>query len=265
MNITYYGYIYKTIIHTTEGIRIYIGQHKWNKYPEIDLNYWGTGTKILDWLKKHYKVTQGRFVDINIVDKNILQREILAWAKNKEQLDNLEKEFIQPHLNKEYCWNLVDGGSTPIWTEEARLHLSNALKGKKVSEETRKKLGRAFKGKKQSPEAIKARTKTFKGKKHSKLWCQHIKDGLKGKVGKPCSEETKEKLRAINKGKVLSKEHREKISKAHKGKTHTEEYKKKRSLRQLGTKLYNNGKIHKWAKEWPGEGWVLGKINKKNY
>lgn len=40
---------------------------------------------------------------------------------------------------------------------------------------------------------------------------------------------------------------------------------KKRSLQQLGTKLYNNGKIYKWAKEWPGEGWVLGKINKKNY
>ena len=224
----YYGYIYKTIVHTSEGIKIYIGQHKWNKYPEVDLNYWGTGTKILDWLKKHYKVTRGRFVDINIVDKNILQREILAWAKNKEQLDNLEKEFIQPHLAKDYCWNLVDGGSTPTWTKEAKLHLSQAQKGKKLSKETRKKISKALKGRKQSPEFIKKRTKNFKGKKHSIEWCQHISIATKGKSHKPLSKETKEKLSKLNKGKKLTEEHKQKIAKANKGKKHTNEYKKKR-------------------------------------
>jgi len=51
------------------------------------------------------------------------------------------------------------------------------------------------------------------------------KKGNKYMLGKPRSEETKNKLSVANKGKILTEEHRQKISEAKKGKVFSEEHK----------------------------------------
>lgn len=65
--------------------------------------------------------------------------------------------------------------------------------------------------------------------------------GNKNGLGKPCSEEKKEKIRSAQIGKTLSKEHREAISKAKKGKTHkslNEESRKKIADAHVKTPVY---------------------------
>lgn len=65
--------------------------------------------------------------------------------------------------------------------------------------------------------------------------------GNKNGLGKPCSDEKKEKIRIAQAGKQLSKEHREAISKAKKGKTHkplNEESRKKIADAHYKTPIY---------------------------
>lgn len=65
--------------------------------------------------------------------------------------------------------------------------------------------------------------------------------GNKNGLGKPCSEEKKEKIRAAQIGKTLSKEHRKAISKAKKGKTHkplNKESRKKIADKHIKTPVY---------------------------
>ena len=115
-------------------------------------------------------------------------------------------------------------------SEEAKIKLSLANKGKKLSEETRKKLSEVQKGKKMSEEAKRKIAEGNKGKKYM--------------LGKHHSEEAKRKISEGNKGKKRSEEAKRKIA----------EYRK-------GCHWFNNGIITVQAKSCP-EGFVRGRIKR---
>ena len=107
----YYGYIYKITIPTSNGDRYYYGKHKWNKYPQIDLRYWGSGRKISNWIKKYFG-TNKRSNCLNIVqaEKIGLKQEIIIWCKTQEELDQKEYEIVSKEIKNPLCWNLDMGG-----------------------------------------------------------------------------------------------------------------------------------------------------------
>ena len=116
--------------------------------------------------------------------------------------------------------NMTDGGEGAcglVPSEETRLKMSLARKGKPFSDETRLKMSLARKGKSLSEE-------------HR----EKLSQAKKGKRREPHSDETRLKISQANKGKPqakkgksLSDETRLKMSQANKGKTHSEEAKQK--------------------------------------
>lgn len=107
----YYGYIYKITIPTSDGNRYYYGKHKWNKYPQIDTHYWGSGKKISNWIKKHFGPNK-RSNNLNIIqaEKIGLKQEAIIWCKTQEELDQKEYEIISKEIKSPLCWNLDMGG-----------------------------------------------------------------------------------------------------------------------------------------------------------
>jgi len=121
--------------------------------------------------------------------------EILAETDSKEDLDRLEKKYIKEYNSfvNQNGYNMTEGGEGSIPTEEARLNMSMAKKGRKLSEEHIAKMRAALKGKKLSEEHKAKTSATLKGRSRP--------------------EETKAKISAAHKGKKLSEEHRKKLSK----------------------------------------------------
>lgn len=173
-----YGYIYK--ITCTAGSfsgRFYIGQRRWSGDIEKD-KYKGSGKLINDYYKKH---------------PNEYTKEVLAIAESREELNQLEKDFIAPHLNTQDCLNVREGGNHDYdYT---------------ASEETRAKLSRALKG----------RT----------CWCKGMKLWYSARRGVRLSEETRRKISnskmgqsSPRKGVHLSDETKAKLSASHKGRSY---------------------------------------------
>lgn len=139
----------------------------------------------------------------------------------------------------EYKKKMSEVGKGRFVSEETRLKISAANKGKKrspefclmigkiqkgrtVSEETRKKLSEAKKGHIVLVETREKISETNKGKKRSEDFCKRLREV---NIGRPCSEETRKKMSKANKGKPqlwhkdipLSEETRRKISESHQG------------------------------------------------
>jgi len=93
-------------------------------------------------------------------------------------------------------------------SEESKLKMSKTQKGKKLSEESKLKMSEARKGKKLSDETKIKMSEARKGKK--------LSDETKIKMRKPKTEESKLKMSEARKGIVFSKEHKEKLSEAKK-------------------------------------------------
>lgn len=106
-----YGYIYKTTIMNPASelyLHYYIGQKAASNVVE---SYYGSGPT----LKKYFKSVAKR-VKCNKLHKDEaialgLQREILAWANTREELDELEARYVNSELNNCYCLNKMTGGS----------------------------------------------------------------------------------------------------------------------------------------------------------
>lgn len=89
-----YGYVYRT--KNSETGRAYIGQHKSKK---LNSNYLGSGKLITRSIKKY--------------GKNIFKLEVLAFARSKKEIDQIEKEYIALHrvlMGKYEVYNVSDGG-----------------------------------------------------------------------------------------------------------------------------------------------------------
>jgi hypothetical protein len=72
---------------------VYFGQHQ---TEFLDDNYTGSGKLICRYINKH---------------PNDYYKEIIKFYNSQEELNKAEYELIHPHLGKDYCMNLVEGGS----------------------------------------------------------------------------------------------------------------------------------------------------------
>ena len=161
--------------------------------------------------------------------------EHIIFAENltESEANQMERRLIAlyktnccRYKNPEYGYNMTDGGDghrgwTP--TEESRINMSNAQKGKKLSEEHKRKISLSEKGKRLSEEHKEKIGKVHRGKFVSEETRKKISQAKKGKPspnkGKPMSEEQKEKCREIHKRENLSEETLRKMSESAKNKS----------------------------------------------
>ena len=175
-----FGYIYKTT-NLING-KIYVGQHKTDTF---DKYYKGSGQLLTRAFKKY--------------GKSNFACEVLATAETKEELNILETYWIAElnTMDTLVGYNLTEGGEGTVGyvhTDEAKLKMSTAKKGKSLSPEHCKAIGRAS-------------------------------------LGRTLSEEAKAKLRAANLGRKVSEETKQKLRDAHKRnpRNFDEEYRRKLS------------------------------------
>ena len=162
-----YGYVY-LITNKLNGMK-YVGLRS---SPVFDENYWGSGVRVINAIKKH--------------GKENFEREILHWCRTPEELR--EKE-LQEHVERgvadsEEYYNIMEG-SSPILRGE-----KNGFYGRTHSQESREKISRANSG----------RVVPLEEK-------QKVKDFWESPEG----EKLKRQLSESRKGKTLSSEHRQKI------------------------------------------------------
>ena len=176
-----FGYIYK-ITHIPSG-RYYIGQHK---SPVFDKSYWGKGCVIKQLYRKH--------------PKEEFTREILVWAKDYDELNRLESEYVNNEVLKDpKCINLKTGGDVWKFTDESKQKMAESHVGKPLSEEHKRKISTALSGRTLSEEHKRKLSIYHTGKGHTvetrrKLSISHMGHSPSNK-GVPHSEETKAKLR----------------------------------------------------------------------
>ena len=223
-------FIYKTTCIITN--KFYIGMHGTNN---IDDGYYGSGTILRKSIQKHG------------IENHI--REVLEYAKNREELCIAEKRIIQLYKGDPLCTNLADGGiGGPTMlgknhSNTSKNKISNSLKGRKHTEETKKKIGEASKGRtfkltdetKKHLSAIKKGIPSkLKGVERSEETKKKISDAAKNrpyKKRKPMSEETKLKIGNENKRRTLTEAQKMVLSVAHTNKIVSEETKLKLSLK----------------------------------
>lgn len=143
--------------------------------------------------------------------------QIMANGLTLKEADWLEQYLISYyHSNEsEYGYNISAGGKgvKGHMSEEQKLHISAATKGRVKSELERKRLLEAFKGRSVSKESVEKRANSNRGKKRSEEQRKHISEGLKGRklspehvekyrqrmLGIKMSESSKQKNRESNK------------------------------------------------------------------
>ena len=180
-----HGYIYK-ITHIPSG-RYYIGQ-KCGDDPMGD-GYMGSGAAWKQILKSH--------------DKFEFRKEVLMFAKDQEELNEFEQEYIgNLYKTDKLCKNLTAGGG--------------GISGYTFSEELKQKLSDSHKGQKPWNKGIKMDYSPRKGAKLSERTRQKLSESHKGlpspRKGAKLSEETKRKLSESHKGNTMPEETRRKIS-----------------------------------------------------
>ena len=222
-----YYYTYMIYINNPESSlygKVYYGQHSTNNLND---GYIGSGKIVKNYIKKY---PDGYY------------RKILQFYSSAEELDKAENELIKPHLGKEYCLNLCDGGG--VFTING--HGRN--KGKHFSEETKKKLSNTIKNKCASGEII-VWNKDKKGLQHhseetkQKMSLLH-KGENNGMYNKKHTEESKQKMSEAQKNREhgpISEVHKQALINSHLGKHLSEETKRKQSASLKGRTAWNKG------------------------
>lgn len=203
--------------------RIYIHQNKLNGKCYVGQTVrtpkyrWGEDGKGYSSQHKFYNAIQ-KYGWNNF--KHIL---LTTIYNNQEDLDNAEQYYIEDLDSVENGYNCKSGGhGGSKFSEETKKKMSEAKKGKKGrahSEESKRKISEAQKGKTwytnneldglyfegEQPEGW------LPGQSISRrAACSKVK---KGKHNHACSEETKNKLSAINKGKIIPEYVKQKLRK----------------------------------------------------
>lgn len=230
---TKYSYIYK-VTNIVNG-KAYIGQSV-DPIKRINqhIRYSGSGSYLVHYAVEKYGVENFLF-------------EVIKSEVPIEQINEIEIQCIKEHNCKSPLgYNLTDGGEGTIGvSDETRMKLSRAGKGRILSEETKQKMSIAQKlsytdeRKEKMRNIALSRIEKIREESRNRVW----KDESRKKVsdarkGKPLSEEHKEKLRQAKLGKpgnrlgktaseetrqklrnrVYSDELRKKMSNSHKGK-----------------------------------------------
>ena len=141
--------------------------------------------------------------------------EIVIETNDNERINKVEEQLIALWnlTSNKYGYNIKEGGKNGKHSEESKMKMSEAKKGKLKSEEHRKKLSEVNKGKHLSEETRKKMSEVRKGKPRSEETRKKLSEAKKGNK---ISEETRKKISEVNKGKHLSEETRKKISEARK-------------------------------------------------
>ena len=230
-----YKYCYKiTLTKSSLKGKIYFGQHITN---DLNDGYKGSGRKLRDY----YKIYPDGYI-----------KEIVSFHNTIKELDKVEYDLIHPHLGKDYCLNLIEGGHVNRMCDELKQKLSNSLKGKTTwmkgkchTEETRQKISNILKEKYKNNEI------------KTNCWCKGktLSDETKQKMGESrkkyysthsVSEETRKKLSKVWKGKHRSEETKRKLSEKLKGFKMPDEAKQKISEYNIGRPSYIKGKHKVW-------------------
>ena len=156
----------------------------------------------------------------NKMNKMSHYTETIFFSELYSDLPNIEKIVIKNFRDLGFeVLNLTDGGEGTLGytykkTDEAKMKLSKALKGRVVSEETRKKLSMVSKGRIPSDETRKklseSNSKNMLGKHHSEKSKRIMRDLKIGKYdgdnnpmyGKYHSEKTKNKMSKLAKNRM---------------------------------------------------------------
>lgn len=139
-----YGYIY--IIYFTDPRshlynHYYIGQKKYN-IKESLTNQDGP---------YYYHGSSHRAIKEYWPFYSLHEKKILSWAYSKEELDELEALFINPHLNDPLCINMIPGGTGGSMkgkkmSQNFCQKQKESQKGHEVKQETRKKISETHLG-----------------------------------------------------------------------------------------------------------------------
>lgn len=199
-----------------------------------------------------------------------------------EKLDKEEKRLIDKYktINREFGYNLKDGGNRPKFSKESREKMSKSRIGKysgenhynygkhrseetkkkisdghlglKHSEEAKQKIGNYWRGRKKGP--MKEETKLMlskksKGRPPHKNALSNLLNMAKKRIGTHLSEETRVKISKAHMGMKNSEETRRKLSMALSGKNHplfgtirSEETRRKIGLKRKGQKHTDEAK-----------------------
>lgn len=227
-----YGYIYKISL---DDVVIYVGQHKQSKFDE---NYFGSGVRIKNYIKKH--------------GKSNLKCQVLEWCDSKEELNFAEIYWIET-LSKEYhLWNIAKGGYLyPLefkteeevndiisrmsigvkewWTEERRHEKSLYMK-KYYSEHPERR---------QQCASVKSQESIELQKEKVKKWCSENKEKMSNSTKKLWQDDSYRQTQInSHKGYITPDKTKQLISEKLKG-------------NNQGCKWYNNGIIQVLRKECP--------------
>lgn len=199
-----YGYIYLTT-NKINGKK-YIGQHTKETF---DKSYYGSGIHITRAIKKY--------------GKDNFTCEVLDWAETKEELDELEIEWIAKSdaIHSDEYYNIAPGGGG-VGSGEFNPNYGkpSPMRGRKHTEESRKKMSEAHIG-------VQAGEKCYWwGKQRSDDTKRKMSINRRGKTagenhpmwGKHHSEETKHKLSEAKKEWCSNEENKKILSEAMKGK-----------------------------------------------
>lgn len=131
------------------------------------------------------------------------EHEIISDGLTLEEANQLEKDLIAKHKsnNKIYGYNLRSGGSDGKLSEETKIKIGQAHRGRKLSEEHKRKIS----------EGVSGENAPMLGKHHSK----EAKDKMRlAKLGTHRTQEEKDNLSKKLSGRKRTKESIEKSSKA---------------------------------------------------
>lgn len=174
---------YKVYIHKFPNGKVYIGITGVN--PRKRWQY-GKGYK-------HNKYLTDAFIKYGWEN---IEHIILYDNLTKEEAEQKEIELIKKYKsnNNKYGYNIENGGnSIGKLSNETKIKLSIAHKGKKIREETKKKISEANK-------------KIIISEEHKKILSKRMKENNPSK-----RKEVREKIKKAHLGKKLTEEHKEKI------------------------------------------------------
>ena len=179
------GYVYRIFIPASG--QFYIGQRR----GEFDKNYWGSGTRLLRWIKKYG-------------NKGLI-RDVLGFKETQKELDDFEVYEIAVHRQFGFdLLNILNGGMAGPAGHKLPSWLIDKMK--------RAKLGKVYCRKwtdEQREKIIAANT----GQKRDDVARANIKAGAAKR--KPVSEQARANMRAARLGRKfspLTPEHRAKIA-----------------------------------------------------
>lgn len=146
-----------------------------------------------------------------------VKHEIIFENLSKKDAEQKEKELISLYKsnNRQYGYNIENGGNVNKVSAETKEKLRKAHTGKTLSEEHKKKLSIAHKGKRLSTEHIQKIASANKGKKHTektKKYLSMINTGKRSKLkGRKRPQYIIDKIREKNLGKKRTEEQKERI------------------------------------------------------